>query len=66
MNIVLNVKNIIEKKSWETEIKTERREVCTFSSLVDHDDDRWEYKDCSVEYAICPMGYRIENMVTAI
>ena len=48
-------KEYYREKSWETETKTERREVCTFSSLVDHDDDRYEYKNCSVTYKICPM-----------
>lgn len=57
-------KEYYREKSWETETKTERREVCTFSSLVDHDDDRYEYKDCSVTYAICPMGHRIEKEVS--
>lgn len=51
-------KEYYREKSWETETKTERREVCTSSSLVDHDDDIWEYKNCSITYEICPMGHK--------
>lgn len=57
-------KEYYREKSWEKETKTEHREVCVFSSLVDHDDDRYEYKNCSVKYAICPMGHRIEEKVS--
>ena len=59
-------KEYYKEKAWETETKTERREVCTFSSLVDHDDDRWEYKNCSVKYAICHMGHRFEEDVKVL
>lgn len=52
-----------KEKAWETEYKTGHREVCTFHSLAEFDDDTYEYKDCIVTYSICPMGHRIEDYV---
>ena len=51
------------EKFWETETKTERRSICTFQSLANGEDDIRKYKNCSVTYAICPMGHKIEEKV---
>lgn len=52
-----------KEKAWETEYKTERRNVCTFHSLSAFDEDTYEYKDCHVTYSICPVGHRIEENI---
>ena len=52
-----------KEKAWETEYKRERRNVCTFHSLAEFDEDTYEDKNCLVTYSICPMGHKIEENV---
>ena len=56
-------KQYYKEKAWETEVKHELREVCTFYSPCEFDDNTYEHKNCIIHIDICPMGHRIENGV---
>lgn len=57
-------KEYYREKTFEIKHKIEKREVCTFHSLCEFDDDTYEDKVCDVQYSICPMGHKIEENVT--
>lgn len=56
-------KQYYKEKAWETEVKHELRNVCTFYSPCEFDEDRYEHKNCIIKVSICPMGHRIEDKV---
>ena len=52
-----------KNKAWETDTKTEVRNVCTYRDSGYGDDDTYEDKQCLIVYNVCPLGHRIENEV---
>lgn len=56
-------KEYYKDKAWDTEHKTEKREVCTYRDAGYGDADVYEDKICSVTYEICPIGHVIEKDV---
>ena len=54
-------KEYYKEKAWDTEYKTEKRNICTYRDAGYGDDDTYEYKTCFVQYGICPIGHRIEE-----
>ena len=47
-------------KAWETDIKQEVRNICTYHDAGYGDDDRYEDVNCTVTYMVCPLGHRVE------
>lgn len=56
-------KEYYKEKAWEIENKREKRNVRTFHSLAEFDDDTYEDKMCSITYEICPIGHIIEKNI---
>lgn len=48
------------ENTFENKAEHETREICTFRSLAEFDEDKYENKDCIVTYQICPMGHKEE------
>ena len=52
-----------KEKSFDIGTYKEKRNVCTFHSLSEFDDDTYEDKMCVIKFAECPMGHKVEEDV---
>jgi hypothetical protein len=46
-----------KEKAFDNYSKTERRNICTFRDPCEFGEDKYEDKDCVVDYSECPMGH---------
>ena len=51
-------KEYYRNKVWDTEVKQEVREICTFWNPCEFGEHDYENKLCTVTYSICPMGHK--------
>ena len=54
-------KEYYRNKVWDTEVKQEVREICTFWNHCEFGENDYENKLCTVTYSICPMGHKKEK-----
>jgi len=58
-----NCNQYYRKNAWENKSVHEKRNVCTFHSPCEFDDDKYEEKMCKIYYSICPVGHIFEDFV---
>lgn len=52
-------KQFYRELAWGQEFVNEKRMICVSSVLAEWDDEKYEEKDTTVLYDICPVGHRI-------